>query len=120
AGKSPVTFPVDPALLPTASPGCDPAAIAANPPNDGNCSLYPGVFLPGFVSGNHSYKTIDFAANGILVGYRWYDQHGVEPLFPFGHGLSYTTFRYSGLEVERRRGGLEVAFTVRNAGRVKG
>ncbi len=36
----------------------------------------------------------------IQIGYRWFDANGVAPLFPFGHGLSYTTFAYSGLAID--------------------
>jgi beta-glucosidase len=56
---------------------------------------------------------------GAAVGYRGYLKQGKRPLFPFGHGLSYTSFRYDGLKVE---GGAElrVSFTVTNTGRVAG
>jgi beta-glucosidase len=59
-------------------------------------------------------------SEGIAVGYRWYDQQRIEPLFPFGHGLSYTHFEYSGLEVKRAEDGFEVTFTVRNTGAREG
>jgi beta-glucosidase len=52
----------------------------------------------------------------LLVGYRWYDAHGVTPAFPFGHGLSYTTFAYSGL-IASAAG---ASVTVTNSGRVAG
>jgi len=49
-------------------------------------------------------------------GYKWFDAKGKTPLFPFGHGLSYTTFAYSGLKA-----GLDsVSFTVRNTGKRAG
>jgi beta-glucosidase len=59
-------------------------------------------------------------AEGIYVGYRGFDKRKVEPLFPFGFGLSYTTFEYSGLKVSRptlKKGGtLEVSVQVKNTG----
>jgi beta-glucosidase len=60
---------------------------------------------------------------GIFVGYRYYDARQVEPLFPFGHGLSYTTFVYSGLKVPKRvRRGEKIAvtLTVTNSGQMAG
>jgi beta-glucosidase len=69
-GRLPVTFP--------ASQSQGPAA--ANPPNT----------YPGDANGNESY------AEALDVGYRWYDATGQRPLFPFGYGLSYESFRVSG------------------------
>jgi len=60
-------------------------------------------------------------SEGIFVGYRWFDKQDVKPLFPFGYGLSYTTFEYSGLTLARARdGGVDVNFTLKNTGKVAG
>ncbi len=57
---------------------------------------------------------------GIFVGYRGYDQSGVEPQFCFGHGLSYTTFEYSDLEIHsgaaRPGESVRVSFKIKNTG----
>jgi beta-glucosidase len=58
---------------------------------------------------------------GVDVGYRWFDRQGVAPLFPFGHGLSYTRFDYSALKVAPAHdGGLDVSVRLRNAGSADG
>jgi beta-glucosidase len=60
-------------------------------------------------------------SEGLLVGYRWFDREGLEPLFPFGFGLSYTRFEYQSLAVRPAAdGGLDVSFTLRNSGPVRG
>ena len=59
-------------------------------------------------------------SEGIFVGYRWYDAQNIVPLFPFGHGLSYTRFEYSGLKTTRGPSGIDVTFRVRNAGPRRG
>lgn len=60
-------------------------------------------------------------SEGIFVGYRWFDQQGIAPLFPFGFGLSYTRFRYSGLRVTSAPdGGLLARLTVQNTGAAAG
>jgi beta-glucosidase len=53
---------------------------------------------------------------GATVGYKWFDAQGHEPLFPFGHGLSYTEFTYGNLSATRAGDGLVATFTVTNTG----
>jgi beta-glucosidase len=53
---------------------------------------------------------------GAAVGYRWYDKKGLEPLFPFGRGLSYTSFAFANLGAHVESGELRVSFTVQNTG----
>ncbi|MFD9825339.1 beta-glucosidase family protein [Streptomyces violascens] len=77
-------------------------------PMAGDPRRYPGV------DGTEEYS------EGIHLGYRWYDAEDVSPLFPFGHGLSYTTFEYADLSVRPDGDGLAVGFTVRNTGRRTG
>ncbi|MEU3427601.1 beta-glucosidase family protein [Streptomyces gardneri] len=78
-------------------------------PTAGDPRRYPGE------GGVEEYR------EGVHVGHRWYEAEGVVPLFPFGHGLSYTTFRYEDLTVAPGAAeGLDVTFTVRNTGRRDG
>jgi len=65
-------------------------------------------------------KTVNFS-EGLLVGYRWYDAKKQTPLFPFGFGLSYTTFKYADLKISGEVGGKrEVSVRVTNTGAREG
>lgn len=90
SGKLPITFPRSEADLPTGPNPPDPAVLEVN------------------------------YTEGLLMGYRWFDAKGIEPLFPFGHGLSYTRFAYSHIEVtpEAADGArrFSVSFDVKNTG----
>jgi len=59
-------------------------------------------------------------SEGLMVGYRYYDTKNVEPLFPFGYGLSYTTFDYSNLQITPENAddpnSVQVSFDVSNSG----
>ncbi|MGH9616431.1 MAG: beta-glucosidase family protein [Acidobacteriaceae bacterium] len=73
SGKLPLTFPRTAEQIPTAT-----------------SAQWPGI------DGNSTYS------EKLEVGYRWYDAHNVQPLFPFGYGLSYTTFKLSTLSATPR------------------
>ena len=60
-------------------------------------------------------------SEGVLVGYRWFDDQHTAPLFPFGYGLSYTTFAFSGLKAAPTpNGGATLTLHVRNTGSTAG
>lgn len=59
-------------------------------------------------------------SEGLFTGYRWHDAREIEPLFPFGHGLSYTTFEFEGMAIDRPTlgpaGRISISVTIRNTG----
>jgi beta-glucosidase len=61
---------------------------------------------------------------GIFVGYRWYENKGITPLYPFGFGLSYTTFKYEGLKSSALKFSagdpVKISFTITNTGSRQG
>jgi beta-glucosidase len=60
-------------------------------------------------------------SEGLNVGYRWFDAQKIQPLFPFGFGLSYTTFKYTDLTATSAQdGGLDVSVKLQNTGSVVG
>ncbi len=60
-------------------------------------------------------------SEGLQMGYRWYDAQNIQPLFPFGHGLSYTTFQYSAMSSKvDTAGNVSATFTLKNTGKVAG
>ncbi|CAN5502727.1 glycoside hydrolase family 3 C-terminal domain-containing protein [soil metagenome] len=79
------------------------------PKSEAQTPVAPVERFPG-VEGRQLYS------EGVLTGYRWYDEKGATPLFPFGFGLSYTHFEYSRLEVQSQEDGLAVSFDLRNTG----
>ncbi|WP_306323255.1 MULTISPECIES: beta-glucosidase [unclassified Streptomyces] len=77
-------------------------------PMSGDPRRYPGV------------NGVEEYSERLHLGYRWYDAKKVKPLFPFGHGLSYTSFGYEDLRARWTGRGIEVSFTVRNTGKRAG
>jgi beta-glucosidase len=78
---------------------------------------------PAFINASYpGCREVNYG-EGIFVGYRFYDKKSIEPLFPFGFGLSYTTFAYSKVKAPKRvknGGPVEVSITVTNTGKVAG
>jgi len=81
-------------------------------PKDDAHSVRPE--LPNLGSAANAEVSVDYS-EGADVGYRWYNLHRVDPLFAFGHGLSYTRFEYTNLKIAGRKP-LSVTFDVTNVG----
>lgn len=98
SGKLPFTFPKDLADCPVTTP-----------------EQYPGILGEDKIW--QSYYTED-----IYVGYRWYESRGIEPLFAFGHGLSYTSFEYGQARASSRvmKDKLLISVPITNTGDVAG
>ena len=88
-----------------------PAAETAQPIQ--TAAQWPGVTKAGDSVGPHSSYS-----EGLFVGYRWYQAHHVTPLFPFGYGLSYTSFAFSHLKLHATTHGnaASATFTLTNTG----
>jgi beta-glucosidase len=76
-----------------------------------DCSAYPTY---------NKLSERTYYSDDIYVGYRHFDKFNIEPLFPFGYGLSYTTFEYSGLNITPLDSIFNVTFNIKNTGSVKG
>ena len=103
SGRLPVTFPASETQLPHPAQR-DPQTTTSN----------PGMERIGEIF------HVDYDVAGADTGYRWFAREGHVPLFPFGFGLSYTTFSHSALRVEARGRNLTAHVTVTNTGRVSG
>ncbi|MWB99073.1 glycoside hydrolase family 3 C-terminal domain-containing protein, partial [Agromyces seonyuensis] len=70
---------------------------------------------PAFLDFPGEHRHVRYS-EGLFVGYRWYDARKLEVAFPFGHGLSYTTFEYDAVEAEAAGAGILVRVGVTNTG----
>ena len=74
----------------------------------------PGLGMPGETPVEIVYD------EGAAIGYKWYDVKGYEPLWAFGHGLSYTTFGLSNLTAQADGRAIKVSFSIKNTGKRSG
>jgi len=102
SGRLPFSWPRDESQLPRPQiPGAGMAAIGVPPQGQ-----------PA--------DSVDYNIEGADVGYRWFQRRGIEPLFPFGYGLTYTHFAYDKLQASWKDGRLIVTFDVSNRGQRAG
>ncbi len=108
SGKLPMTFPID---------FVDHASNVNFPVDQKSENVSVVLRRKDIGERNVDYTNYD---EGIFVGYRWFDTRNVEVSYPFGFGLSYTTFDYSDIEVVEKRDKVTVSVKVTNTGKVSG
>ena len=115
SGKLPMTFPLN--YLDIPSSANFPYATAAN-----NNQGYGNYGMMGGQQQRALRKNTDYTeyAEGIYVGYRYFQSANKEVSYPFGFGLSYTTFEYSKPAVKATADGFTATITVKNTGKVAG
>jgi beta-glucosidase len=103
SGKLPMTFPRSLADTPAAQ----------------STQQYPGTVANGSTTrptGSTEIRQVEYS-EGLQVGYRWYEAQGIDPLFEFGHGLSYTSFEYSRPQISVSPDGeVHIRFRLTNTG----
>ena len=108
SGKLPMTFPV------TLSDHRSSLNFPIDQKIDRRWSVKTGL--------THKVKNVDYTLydEGIYVGYRWFDTQKLQVSYPFGYGLSYTTFEYGKPSVENSQGKVTIRVSVKNTGRKAG
>lgn len=116
SGRLPITFPVSYTDVPSAAdfPQGQPRV------DDGMMGL-SAILKPQSREGKWE-KNIEYTdyAEGVNVGYRHYTTHGVPVAYPFGYGQSYTEWKFENLTAKAKKGGVEVALTIKNIGEKAG
>ena len=108
SGKLPMTWPKKLEDVPAYATGTYPQQVSNN--NQGDIF----VDITRNRSNERRQQLVANYAEQSLVGYRWYDKKNVAVAYPFGYGLSYATFQYSGLAVKPTTEGFDVSFTLEN------
>jgi len=102
SGHLPISWPRNESQLPRATiPGAGLAAIGLDPQGEPAAS-------------------VDYNIEGADVGYRWFQKRQISPLFPFGHGLTYTQFHYGKPELTKADGTVKMSFSISNTGKREG
>ena len=112
SGKLPMTWPNN----------LEDHASTRNFPRAENFGLDLSVFMGKEQAEGEQREFWDYTnySEGIFVGYRWFDKQGINVSYPFGFGLSYTSFEYSNAAVKNENGVITVTVDVKNTGSVEG